>query len=72
MTKLSQEDFEDYMYMKTGEIQSASSRMSSIEKSFSELQESVLEMAKRQHTIMTALIVLADKYDIVVEKDDEL
>ena len=71
MTKLSQEDFEDYMYMKTGEIQSASSRMSSIEKSFSELQESVLEMAKRQHTIMSAIIIFADKLGIDVEKDDD-
>ena len=45
-------------------------RISSLEKGFSELQESVLEMAKRQHTIMAALLVIADKLDIAVEEDD--
>ena len=46
-------------------------RISSLEKGFSELQESVLEMAKRQHTIMAALLVIADKLDIAVEEDDD-
>jgi len=45
-------------------------RISSLEKGFSELQESVLEMAKRQHTIMAALLVIADKLDIEMEEDD--
>ena len=38
-------------------------RISSLEKGFSELQESVLEMAKRQHTIMGALLVVAEKLE---------
>jgi hypothetical protein len=47
-------------------------RISSLEKGFEELKESVFEMAKRQHIIAAALLTLADKLDIEVEVDDEL
>ena len=62
---VSHEDFGDFVY-------SSSARMSTLEKGFEELKESVFEMAKRQHIIAAALLTLADKLDIEVEVDDEL
>ena len=46
-------------------------RVSEVEKGFSELKDSVLELAKRQNTIMAALLIVADKLDIPVEEDDD-
>ena len=46
-------------------------RVSEVEKGFSELQESVLEMAKRQHIIAAALVALTNKLEpgLVVPTD---
>jgi hypothetical protein len=65
MSDVSTEDFGDFVY-------SSSARMSTLEKGFEELKDSVLEMAKRQHIIAAGLLTLVDKLEPGLIEMEEL
>ena len=71
MSDVSQEEFRFIVAAITRRQVQVSRALEDVEDSLGKLSESVLEMANRQNTIMTALLVVAEKFDIDVEKDDE-
>ena len=71
MSDVSQEEFIFIVAAITRRQVQVSRALDDVEDSLGKLSESVLEMANRQNTIMTALLVVAEKFDIDVEKDDE-
>jgi hypothetical protein len=71
MSDVSQEEFRFIVAAITRRQVQVSRALDDVEDSLGKLSESVLEMANRQNTIMTALLVVAEKFDIDVEKDDE-
>jgi len=46
-------------------------RASEIERDLNELKDFIFEIAKRQHTIMTALLIVVDKLEIEVEMNNK-
>ena len=60
---VSQEDYDDFVHYSSARSAELRTAHRELEKNLSELQESVLEMAKRQHTIMGALLVVAEKLE---------
>ena len=70
MSDISQEEFRFIVAAITRRQVQVSRALDDVEDSLGKLSESVLEMANRQNTIMTALLVVAEKFDIDVEKDD--
>jgi len=70
MSDISQEEFRFIVAAITRRQVQVSRALDDVEDSLGKLSESVLEMANRQNTIMTALLVVAEKFDIDVEKQN--
>ena len=71
MSDVSQEEFRFIVAAITRRQVQVSRALDDVEDSLGKLSESVLEMANRQNTIMTALLVVAEKFDIDVEEGDD-
>ena len=63
MSDVSQEDFTDVFDVMTNRQAKLTNRVAELERNFTTLQESVGEMAKRQHIIAAALVALANKLE---------
>ena len=71
MSDVSQEEFRFIVAAITRRQVQVSRALDDVEDSLGKLSESVLEMANRQNTIMTALLVVAENFDIDVEEGDD-
>jgi hypothetical protein len=69
---VSQEDYDDFVHYSSARSAELRTAHRELEKNFSELKKSVLEMEKRQHIIAAGLLTLVDKLEPGLIEMEEL